>query len=314
MTTRTVALTGASGFVGAAVAARLAAIGWRVRALVHSRPLDDALLAAGVAPVSGSLSDQASLEALMDGADAVIHCAALVKAKRREDFDRVNRGGARTLFAAAQSAAPGAKLLFVSSLAARQPDLSEYAASKAAAEAELARTALDWDVIRPPAVYGPGDPETLKLLQWIAKGLAPVPAGPEAKVSVIHVQDLAEGVAAWAESGAPARAVYEVDDGHPGGRTWDEVVAQAAQALGARPRIVAAPRGLLIAGAGAYEGLARLLGRTPMVTAGKMREMCWPDWSCAPGAFGERHGWTPARDLQTGLRETVDWYRKAGWL
>src|SRR5690606_35482561 len=109
----------------------------------------------------------------------------------------------------------------------------------------------------PPAVYGPGDPETLKLLRWITRGLAPLPAGRDARVAMIHVGDLADAALAWAESGQATGAVYEIDDGQPGGRTWHEVVAAAAAATGARPRVFAAPAPLLVAGAAAYEGLAR---------------------------------------------------------
>ncbi len=310
---RTVAVTGASGFVGAAAAARLAQSGWRVRALVHSRPLDEALTDAGVEAVRGSLDDAGALAALAEGADAVVHGAALIKARRPEDFDRVNRLGARRMAEAAAGA--GARLLLVSSLTARQPDLSDYARSKAAAEAEVAEAGgAGWDVIRPPAVYGPGDAETLKIVRWVARGLAPVPAGRAAKVSMIHVEDLADAVLAWADKGETTQAVYEIDDGHPGGRTWPEVLAIASKNMNVRPVVFSAPAPLLIAGAAAYEGLARAAGRTPMVTAGKLRELCWPDWHCTPGAFEQRFGWRPARDLESGLRETLDWYRKAGWL
>jgi nucleoside-diphosphate-sugar epimerase len=266
--------------------------------------------------VRGGLADAAALEALADGADAVIHCAALIKARRPADFFAVNRDGA--VAAAQAAAAAGARLLSMSSLAARQPELSHYARSKAEGDAAIMRVAdasgLRWDALRPPAVYGPGDPETLKLLRWITRGLAPVPSGRAARVAMIHVADLAQAALAWGESGEATGAIYEIDDGHPGGRSWPEVVAAAAGAAGTRPRVFAAPAPLLIAGAAAYEGLARALGRTPMVTAGKLRELCWPDWRCSPEAFQARFGWRPSRDLETGLRETLDWYRKAGWL
>ncbi len=314
--TKTLALTGASGFVGAAVAARFAEAGWRVRALVRARPLDPALGEAGVESISGALSDSGALSALTGGADAVVHCAALIKARSAADFYDVNRDGARAVAHAAAMA--GARLLVMSSLAAREPGLSHYARSKAegdeAVRAAAAETGLGWDALRPPAVYGPGDAETLKLLRWITRGIAPIPAGRAARVSMIHVADLAGAAFAWAESGQASGAIYEIDDGRPGGRTWAEVVGAAAAVTGTRPVVFPAPAPLLIAGAAAYEGLARALGRTPMVTAGKLRELCWPDWTCAPEAFQSRFGWLPARDLESGLRETLDWYRKAGWL
>lgn len=264
----------------------------------------------------GGLGDRDALAAFADGADAVVHCAALIKARRPKDFFTVNRDGARAMAEAA--AASGARLLVMSSLAARQPELSDYAKSKAEGDAAVMQVAdaagLRWDALRPPAVYGPGDAETLKLLRWITRGLAPVPAGRAARVAMIHVADLAAAALAWGESGEATGAIYEIDDGAHDGRSWADVVAAAAAVAGVRPFVFAAPPALLIAGAAAYEGVARALGRTPMVTAGKLRELCWPDWRCSPEAFQTRFGWRPERDLETGLRETLDWYRKAGWL
>src|SRR5690606_40015978 len=92
-------------------------------------------------------------------------------------------------------AARGIRLVLVSSLAARSPDLSAYAASKRDAEKALTEIdGLDWCAIRPPLVYGPGDRATLPLFRAMRRGLLPVPAGSGGRFSAIHADDLAAGI------------------------------------------------------------------------------------------------------------------------
>ena len=128
-----VALTGGTGFLGRHVTAAFAAAGWRVRLLAR-RPE-----AAGRAheTVRGSLSDQGALSALVDGADAVVHLAGAIRARSRTAFMAVNRDGTAAVGRAWRAEAPSARFVLVSSMAAREPGLSDYAASKAAGEAAL---------------------------------------------------------------------------------------------------------------------------------------------------------------------------------
>ena len=88
---------------------------------------------------------------------------------------------------------PAPRFLLMSSLAARMPQLSDYAASKRRGElaVEAAPENLRWTVLRPPAVYGPGDRELLPLFRWVARGIAPLPAGGGGRFSLLYVDDLA---------------------------------------------------------------------------------------------------------------------------
>ncbi|MFX7866220.1 NAD(P)H-binding protein, partial [Acinetobacter baumannii] len=90
------------------------------------------------------------------GADAVLHVAGVVNAPTREGFAAGNIDGTRAMLAAAQAAGIP-RFVLVSSLAARAPSLSIYGWSKAEAEKLVIDCPLDWTIIRPPAVYGPGD-------------------------------------------------------------------------------------------------------------------------------------------------------------
>lgn len=308
---RVAAVTGATGFLGRRLVGALAAEGWRVRVLVRR----DAVHAApeGVEPevVIGGLSDEAALARLCRGAEVVVHAAGLVKARAAADFAAVNAAGAERVAQAAQRAGVGRTLL-VSSLAAREPKLSAYAASKRAGE-EAARRVLGdrLTVLRPPAIYGPGDLETLGVFEAALRlPVAPV-FDPRARLAMIHVEDAARQIAAAAVR-APQRPVVALSDARPDGYGWREVVRAAGKAVGRESVMVEMPSAALGV-AGLAGATLRLFGANPILTPGKAREMRHLDWSVPPG---ERWSEAPAPrfDLEGGFAHTVAWWRVAGKL
>jgi nucleoside-diphosphate-sugar epimerase len=302
---RHVALTGATGFIGSAVLSRLLAGGWTVRAL--HRPRRDRTPASqpGVEWIEGDLGDVRSLDALVTGADAVVHCAGSVRGARAAGFERVNAEGTRRLLEAAARASQPPRFLLMSSLAARMPDLSAYAASKRHGERvlEAAMSNVRWTVFRPPAVYGPGDRELEPVFRWIARGVAPMPAGGAGRFSLIYVDDLASAVLRWLEIDGGDGRTFELDDGHPGGYDWDTVLAAAARVLrgGARVRRLPVPVALLHLAAAANVVASRFAGYDPMLTPGKVREITHPDWLCDSHDFVNATGWQAAVRLEEGL-------------
>ncbi len=310
------ALTGATGFLGRHVIRALHKAGFRVRILVRQDPVHPLTAAVPLEVVPGDLSSDAALERLVRGADAVIHAAGLIKAAGRKDFFAINEGGSARLGRAMAKAAPGARLVVVSSLAAREPQLSPYAASKRAGEEAAVRCSgtEDWVVLRPPALYGPGDRETLALFKAADSPVVPVAGGPGARLALLHVEDCAAAVAALARPGGPRGQTYELADGKPGGYGWADLLDTAAAALGHKAvRVrVAAPllRGMGLAGS----GWAWLLRRPVMMTSGKVREILHPDWSVDPSGMPPPGLWKPTRKLLEGFTESVSWYRHQGWL
>ena len=303
----TVALTGATGFIGATVARQLAAAGWRVRALV--RPASLARRPPGLEAewIAGDLADTDSLRRLTRGATAVVHCAGAVRGAVRADFDRVNVDGtARLVQAAAAEPAPP-RFLLVSSLAARAPELSFYAASKRGGEAQLAALAgaMDWGIVRPAAVYGPGDREMLPLFQSMVRGLAPVIGAATNRVSLVHAEDLAAALLAWLERGR-AHALYEVGDGRANGYSWQEIIDIAEGLRGRRILRLPVPVPLVRLVARLNLALARLTGRAPMLSPGKVRELTHPDWVADTTPLRGDTGWTPRIELAEGLRRTLN--------
>ena len=312
---RLVAVTGATGFIGGHVVGALARNGARVRILARRLPDHPFMGAAQVDLVHGDLEDTAALRRLVEGADAVVHMAGVIKARRRDDFFRYNARAVERLAAVLLEGPSSARLVYVSSLAAREPGLSAYAASKRAGEACLARDPrLRWSIIRPPAVYGPGDRETLRLFQLAARGLAPILAPSGARLSLIDVRDLARAIAALALSAKTARTAYEIDDGRIGGYAWADIVEAAGHAVGRPVRAMPMPPAAswMLAALG---DLARVgFASNPMLTTQKLREIRHADWVVSDRRLQEELGWTPEISLQQGFAEAVAWYRSSNWL
>lgn len=313
----TVAVTGATGFIGGHLVQRLVAEGWCVRVLVRRLATNSVLAGLPVETVLGSLEDRESLRDLVRGAGAVVHVAGLVKARSRTEFFRVNAAGVANLVKIAAEQSPRPHFVFISSLAAREPDLSAYAASKHAGEAALTGLgqSLPWTILRPPVVYGPRDPNTLIFFRCIAKGLGPLPAPDSARLSLLHVEDLSEAVLAVLSSGnATIGGTYEVDDGQVGGYSWRAIVEAAGEHFSKPLRTFRIPRAILH-GASYINSLAGLVsGRAPMLSPGKVREIRHPDWVCRNNQLVEQTNWRPRRSLKDGFADAISWYREKSCL
>jgi nucleoside-diphosphate-sugar epimerase len=293
--------------------ARLLGRGWRVRAL--ARRSDPFLADAGAQVVRGALDDRASLEVLVESAEAVVHCAGLVTARSRNEFVRVNRDGTAALAAALVARSRPPRLLMLSSLAAREPGLSAYAASKRMAEDAVRETLAgraDFCIVRPPAVYGPGDRATLPIFRQIRKGLLFVPAA-DARFSLLYVDDLAEIVARLLEAPRWAGATMEPDDGS-GGYSWADLARIAGGHLERPIRTVPVPWLALWLPAACAEILGVALRRAPMLTLGKLRELYHSDWLCRTGS-GPPLPAAPTRvTFDNGFAATLAWYMQRKWL
>jgi nucleoside-diphosphate-sugar epimerase len=295
------ALTGATGFIGRTLQARLAAAGYRVRALVRPRATRPPPFAPGVQPLTVALDDAAGLRDALTGVGTVIHCAGSVRGAGYADFVPANVAGVAALCAAAAQQHPPPRIILISSLAASEPALSDYARSKREGEKVLeGAPALAWTILRPPAVYGPGDREMLPLLGAIRAGIAPIVGPPGQRVSLLHVDDLADAVlACLAHPTACARRIFAIDDGRPAGYGWEDLIAAGR---GGRPALrVRVPPAILFALARVNLALSRWRGRAPMLTPGKVRELSHDRWLCDNAPFTAATGWAPQIGLEAGM-------------
>ena len=306
-----IALTGATGFIGGALIRRLQETEWRVRALARPASRRDHLSGVEARWIEGDLEDPESLRRLVRGADAVVHCAGAVRGRTRNHFFRVNRDGVARLLKAAVREHPPPRFLLVSSLAAREPHLSPYAASKRAGEAVLAAGAgrMPWAALRPSVVYGPGDREVLPLFRSMYRGVAPVTGPPGARFSMLYVDDLAGAILKWLARGGTRTRIFEVHDGTPGGYGWGDLIRITARLRGGPVRRIRVPAVLLAAAAAVNIAAARITGYDPMLTPGKVREIGHPRWVCDNTPLIRETGWSPRVRLEEGLRRVLDFRR-----
>jgi len=304
-----IALTGATGFVGAELARRLVGTGYKIQALIRpastwKRPTD-----LGVNWVEGDLADLDSLHRLVDGVTAVVHCAGAVRGATREQFNRVNADGLGRLVHAAVNQQPAPRFLLISSLAAREPHLSYYAASKRMGEKLLAENSdrFPWTIYRPCAVYGPGDRELLPIFKWMARGIAPILGSGNARFSFLYVKDLAEAVVRWLDCSSCVSDIFELHDGQPEGYSWHDVVDTFKQLRNKFVVSVNTPMVLVRLVAALNLPVSRFFGYAPMLTPGKVRELSHNDWVCNNAALSNATGWTPRILLPEGLRQTLTW-------
>jgi nucleoside-diphosphate-sugar epimerase len=298
------AITGGTGFVGSRLIDTALLSGHEIQALTRrEQPHRDK-----VEWIRGDLDDRVALKRLVEDADAVIHVAGVISAPDEAGFEHGNVAGTLAMLAAA-TAGGVRRFVHVSSLAAREPRLSLYGASKARAEELVEGSGLDWSIVRPPAVYGPGDKETLELFKMAKRGLVLLP--PSGRVSMIHVDDLARLLLALTARGAPKKLVIEPDDGTPNGWTHKDLAKALGRAVGRRNVSLSAPRPLMSLAA----RIDLLLRRDrAKLTPDRAAYFSHPDWVVSWGKAPPEGLWHPRIETHEGLAATASWYREQGWL
>ncbi len=301
-----VAITGVTGFVGSATMEIARQKGMKVQALTRreQEPLNR------VTWVRGDLDNADALRKLCEGADAVIHIAGLVNTPNPNRFEAANVTGTANVIAAAK-AVGASRLVFVSSLSAREPQLSAYGASKAKAEKLVEASGLNWTTVRPPAVYGPGDTEMFELFRTAKYGVVPVP--PKGKTSLIHVEDLARLLIALVRVSPVTRGkTYEPWDDNAFGYTHDELAKMIGEAVGNPNAITAKLPAPVMQFAAKADQLLR--GSKAKLTPDRVGYMLHEDWVCDMKKAPPLSVWQAVWDGPAGLKMTADWYKEEGWL
>jgi nucleoside-diphosphate-sugar epimerase len=317
-------VTGASGFIGRHLVERLAELpGVRLRVTLRRPETAPAFEARGIDTVLGDLTDEATVTAAVAGIDRIVHAAGVTRAADPALLQRVNAEATGRLAAAAREAGE-ARLLLLSSLAARGPDrravagdapVSAYGASKLAGEHAVA-AALPADrtlILRLGAVYGPGDRDLLPLFVAASRGMLLVPT-VRLPIQPLYVGDLAELLASLvARSSWPGAGPWPVVG--PDRATWAEAADSLARAVG-RPGAlrVPLPPAILRVAAALQEFRAERSGEAPRLDRRRVADLVQHAYTADPEALTEATGWLAPTALEDGLARTAAGYRSEGWL
>ncbi len=326
---QTVALTGATGFLGSHIADQLLAAGCRVRASVRATSNPRWLAGKPVEIVEMDLGSVEDCRTFVTGATAVVHCAGLVSATREEDYRKANVDTTRALLEAGQEVWEGTAdrvFLLISSLAAHGPagisrpavetsechPITAYGRSKLAAE----QLVLDggWNFrgvsLRPPGLYGPRDTEFVPLFKAARWGVTARIGRSLTGLSLVDGRDAAAAAVALLAS-EQATGPYFVDDGQAG-YSWPQLAAALGQAAGRKVRVLPLPLGLLKLAA-ALVGRGRA-ARSPVLNADRLADLDAEGWACDGSRLNRDTGFRAQFDLERGFRTTMDVLREQGAL
>ncbi len=307
--------------------------GYKVRCLTRSASAGERLSGLPVELCVGDLSDTASLAKAVRGVDCVFHLAGLTKTNKEHEFYDVNARGTGNLAQAVARENPGLKkFIYLSSLSAagpmldRMPPLTEdipphpvshYGKSKLMGEKAVLELAVQVPVtiLRPTAVYGPGDRDFYLFFKMIKSGLFFY--WGECRYSLIYVEDLVSAIMAAAGlpggKGSQQAGIYFLSDGNI--YTNTEIASSIAQAMPwakrEKPLRIPLPRFFLPLAAVFYGIGGRNSG---IINRDKIREMGFKDWCCNADRARREIGFEPKITLKEGVKWTADWYRIHQWL
>jgi nucleoside-diphosphate-sugar epimerase len=320
-----VAVTGGTGFVGSHLVDTLCAAGIEPRVLVRDRRAPRWIADAPVEWIEGALDDGEALERLVAGAGTVFHLAGVVRAGREADFDIGNRRGTASLVSAVRTAAPGARLVHVSSLAAAGPSkdssgigpevepspISWYGRSKLAAENEVRALgeATWWSIVRPPAIYGPRDTDIFEFFRMASRGIVAVPSG-ERWLTVAWAGDVVRSIISTAVG--EAGGVFHLGQADP--ILLDSLIGDLCRAGGVSSRVIRVPA-FAVGAAGAVGGALQRCGwrRLPL-TSDKARELLARHWTSRTAESMRALGIERGMNFREGAVLCWSWYRARGWV
>lgn len=298
---KNVFLTGATGFVGGSLARLLSGSGHRVTAAVRASS-DVSRVPPGCDIARVDFLDPGSMLRHMEGADVIQHVAGAVKARTQEEFDIANAASTAALVKAAGTACPGARFILTSSQAAAGPcgagPVTAYGRSKLLAERAVTGFP-DHVIVRPPAVFGPGDDATRGLFRWASRGLFASPLGKGA-FCAIFVDDLARMMAKVMD--CPEAGGRTLQPSYPELITWTAFHQALQQAARRRVLHVRVPKALVHFAGAMAEAMADLTGACPMVTRDKARELTAGEWVLGQDHVSGLLGWEPEVPLVEALR------------
>jgi 2-alkyl-3-oxoalkanoate reductase len=325
-----VLVTGSSGFVGGNLVEALLKRSCSVTCLVRNSSNGRTLLQKpGVHLVFGDLSDAAILRKAVSGVDTIFHIAGTIKASKKQQYFEVNQFGTRRLLEAVAEVNPNlSRFIHMSSLSAAGPSknghkskedeepnpISWYGESKLESEREVIKFANVYPVtiLRPSAVYGQRDMETLVIFRMIKSGWLFTPGTSSRRFSMIHVDDLSEACIRAGEINTPSGEIFYI--ARPEIYVWEDVANSIAHALSKQYIRIPLPKWTAMTAGMAGDLWSALSGKALTVSSQKIKELLQPFWLCDSSKALKYLGFSPKINLTRGIRETAAWYQDKGYL
>ena len=324
-----VLITGATGFIGSHLAGELNKKDYQLRCLVRKTSNTRWLRNLPVDYVYGDFFDDDCLRNAVMDVDVIYHVAGVVASKTKAGFYEGNQLATRNLMNAARQHSPGlSRFVFVSSLSAVGPGLdgqpvnettpyhpiTAYGKSKMEAEKEVLKYdgVFPWTITRAPAVYGPRDAATFDFFRTADRGLIPLIGFEKKYVSLVHVRDLINGIILAGERPEGASQIYFI--GSRRYYDWEEIGETTARVLGRNAVKLRIPEFLVYTVAGLVGFLTLFSEKPSILNWEKGKDMVQKAWTCDISKARTELGYTEMVLLETGIRETIEWYREEGWM
>jgi len=323
----TVLVTGANGFVGSRLCARLLDDKYHVIAGV--REGCDAGLIEGldVEYRFGDITQPETLPAMVQDVDYIIHNAGAVKVKNPKSFYNINQIGTRNIIEAAIGNKKLKKLIYISSMAAAGPSIlnqpiteddtpnpiTEYGRSKLAGEKEVLNKidSINAVIIRPPGVYGPGDKEMFTFFEILNNRIKPYLGSLKRRIQLVHVEDLTRGISAALRADTKPGAIYYIAESQS--YSYYQLVHHLRRAVGRVSLPIYIPSWAVRIIAWISEKSLRAFGQTPMFTVEKANEIL-ENWEVSTEKAERELGYKSEITFPEGARQTIYWYREEGLL
>ena len=322
-------ITGANGFVGSHLTEYLLQEGYGVRCLVRKTGNLRWLQGLEVEYAFGDVRDKDSLKGAIQGCDYVFHIAGVTRGDNAELYFQANTLGTKNLLEVCLNENPNLKrLVYISSQAAAGPNpdskpldekaichpITPYGQSKLEAEKIVLqhKDEIPITILRPPAVYGPRDDELFLAFKVINYKIKPQIGWKDGFVSICYIQDLVEAILLSAENPKSIGEIYFVADDVI--YSWKEATDIIAKSLERKAITIRFPKTLVFVFAYTVELIAKILGKSTIMSRYKAKELCQRYWVCDVSKAKTDLGFAPKIKLEQGSKKTVEWYKNNKWL
>jgi nucleoside-diphosphate-sugar epimerase len=318
-------VTGGTGFVGSHLVEALLAEGYEVRCLVRNKL--GWLEGLPITPVQGDLFDKAAIDQALEGVSYVFHVGGLTRSRQWQDFEDANvTATLRLLEATERHRERIEKIVVVSSQAAAgasdfpltedkpMKPVSMYGKSKALMEEKVHpfMDRLPISIVRPPSVYGAREADIFAFIKTANQGFCPIVGdGVHPQLNIVYVHDLVRGMIQVAHA---ARAIGETYFlGSATDASWHEIRDAVCSALNKKVLTIHLPVSLVKPLGALVETTSGWFGQYPPLNREKAAEAQY-SWRISIAKAQQQIGYNPTTDLQTGMKETVNWYKMQRWL